>query len=744
MNTRRALGIRTFAIAIAIGTAAAATALAADTNRPTALPQSHDYQRVLRGYMGTLTTKDFEHGVTNLVGPQGSTNDPEYLYRIYVYTLLSQPLVGTKRGVPAVNTPPELFTLAAIETTNGVMRVPVYPEALMSFVQWDHAGNPFHDSRALKLRAFVSASVNLMMFDDHLERTPSARRSDWSGYQLVCAAMPYPGFRDLLPPNVRQAFEAGLLKLARQVIAYGPRGEEPHMDMTVPVGLWYVSRACHDPQLAKEAEDYARKLLADPGHFHPAGYHVERGGLDVGFAGMANWFTCWLALATDWPFARDAVARSYRLRSHLMLPEPDGKLTGPTHFNTRLDTPASADQWDFANREHGAAMITDEAAWTVKMPTPEQLSNAPAARASAFNGQLSENPAGLGRTGKSHFLHNDEIQLGPWRHYMWPSWNFPASVNFSYELCRTNAYAHRLELEKAHSPFLKSPFLRDGTFVRSFAGAFVAARQPAYSVILHTGPVGRQDPGDGLYQFSGPLGFGGGQLSAFWTPQTGSIILGRRRGMHWEQSFDTNAEWRLWPIHAVSGCTADGKVFTSARILDLAVTNTLAAGGGTVQVNGVISGDQLAQTNVLTGALDYRRTFTIGPESLRVETRISGDGKDSVAELVETIPVFLRDLLLNTNVPVTIEFQAGGKWVPATADYQAKVKAVKLTRYSGAVQIAFDQPQRVKLSPVEWRDTFITRAVCRNVTIDLLGGNGKPAALREARTVKYEIAPIPK
>lgn len=735
-------GLRSMGLAIAIGASAAATAFAADTNRPAALPQAHDYQRVLRAYMGTLTAKDFDHGVTNLVGPQGSTNDPEYLYRIYIYTLMSQPLVGTKRGVPAVNTPPALFTLAAIETTNGVMRVPVYPEALMSFVQWDHAGNPFHDSRALKLRAFVSASVNLMMFDDHLERTPSARRSDWSGYQLVCAAMPYLGFRDLLPTNVRQAFEAGLLKLARQIIAYGPRAEEPHMDMTVPVGLWYASRACHDPQLAKEAEDYARKLLADPGHFHPAGYHVERGGLDVGFAGMANWFTCWLALATDWPFARDAVERSYRLRSHLMLPEPDGKLTGPTHFNTRLDTPASADQWDFANREHGAAMITDEAAWMVKMPTPEQLSNAPAARASAFNGQLNENPRAV--AGQNIFQSNAEIVNSPWRHYMWPSWNFPASVNFSYELCRTNAYAHRLELEKARSPLLQSPFLRDGTFVRDFAGAFVVAKQPTYSVILHTGPVGRQDLNDGLYQFNGPLGFGGGQLSAFWTPRTGSIILGRRRGMHWDQSFDTNAAWRLWPIHAVSGCTPEGKVFTSARILNLAVTNAIAKDRSTAQVSGSISGDQLGQTNVLAGALGYRRMFTIGEKSLRVETHVSGDGKDRVSELYETIPVFLRDLLLNTNVPVTIEFQVGGKWVPATADYQAKVKAVKLTRYSGAVQISFDQPQRVKLSPAEWADTFITRAICRNVMIDLLNSGGQSEALLKARTVKYEIAPIPK
>src|SRR5205814_8760950 len=70
-------------------------------------------------------------------------------------------------------------------------------------------------------------------------------------------------------------------------------------------------------------------------------------------------------------------------------------------------------------------------------------------------------------------------------------------------------------------------------------------------------------PGDGLAQFKGPLGLGGGQLSAFWTPTTYSIILGRRAGMGWDATKDNVAEWRLWPIHAVSGCTPRSEEHTS-------------------------------------------------------------------------------------------------------------------------------------------------------------------------------------
>ncbi|MBI3985970.1 MAG: hypothetical protein HY343_03575, partial [Lentisphaerae bacterium] len=112
------------------------------------LPQDHDYQKVLRAFMVTLTEQDFAHGVTNDLTAPSALEDSEVRFRTYIYTLMPQPLVGTKRGVPAINAPPALFTLAAIETTNGVMRVPVYPEALISFVLWDYPGNPYRNSRA--------------------------------------------------------------------------------------------------------------------------------------------------------------------------------------------------------------------------------------------------------------------------------------------------------------------------------------------------------------------------------------------------------------------------------------------------------------------------------------------------------------------------------------------------------------------------------------------------------------------
>src|SRR5262249_34824010 len=150
------------------------------------------------------------------------------------------------------------------------------------------------------------------------------------------------------------------------------------------------------------------------------------------------------------------------------------------------------------------------------------------------------------------------------------------------------SHARALKLEQEKSPWLKSPFLREETFVRDFEKCFTVAKQPTYAAIIHTGPVGSPGQEDGLFKFAGPLGFGGGQLSAFWTPTAGSVILGRRGGNSWSKSFDTVDQWRTWPIHAVSGCKPDGKVFTSARITRPEVSSALAKNEGTVGVSGVI------------------------------------------------------------------------------------------------------------------------------------------------------------
>lgn len=757
---------RRLATAVTVVALAAGWAWGADEAGPAAgrmsLPQAQEYQRVLRAHMATLTEKDFEHGVTNHLTVPPENPDPEYRYRTHIMAMIQQPHVGGKRGIPAVNAPAHNFLLATMEGANAIIVPPVWAEALGTFIRWDSPGNPFRDSRALKLRAFVTAAAKLMLVDDHLDNPANAGaiRSDWNGYNLISAAAPYPVFRDELPAEVRKAYEAGLLRLGRKLLAMGPKGEECDYELSAAVGLWYAAQAVGDADFAREAEAYARTLCADPRFFDPAGYWVEAGGLDLGFGGMANFWAVWLALASDWPFARDAVDRAYRLRAHLVLPEPDGTLTGPSAFNNRLGSPASEDQWHWdGTRDHGAAMLTDEALCLIAPPTAEQLADAMAQRVDIFNGQLYGNlrnhpythPTGeryLGGDAKTgRYLENHEIRGTRWSWRMFPNgFNYPIGMNPAYEFYRPGAHARLAELQAENSPLLRSPYLRNETFIRTLGTAFVAARQEGYAAIVHVGPVGSPAPGSGMAQYTGPMGFGGGQLAAFWTPAAGSAILARRSGLAMRGPdcllFDRLDQWPLWPIHAVSGRTSDGQILSSGRIVAPAVTHTSSKGAAGVRVAGelpVVSTNGIGQ---LTGRLDYARTFTIGPRGVRVETTIRSDGKAGLAELIETIPVYLDGgKPAAGQAPPTIEFRVGRKWIPAESTPADKVSAVRVTRYAGAIEIAFDKPQRVKLSDAVWQDTYLTRARCRNVTIDLLAGGALAASPAKGVTIAYSISP---
>ncbi len=728
---------------LAVFTVAACAQEGAKT-APGKLPQTHEYQKTLRTFMASLTEKDFAHGGGAIDEAKPYDQDPEYLYRNYLLTLMQQPLIGSKRATPAISSPPVCYLLATIEQTNAVHLPPVWPEALMSFVQWDFPGSPFRNNRALKLRAFMGAAVQLMMFHNFAElndsKTPPPIRPDWHGYYPVIWAAPYPGFKDVLPPEVQKAYETGMKMAGERMLNWGIRGESCENDLLAPLGLVYISRALNDPDFTRKVEEFVKPVFTDARYFNKAGYWVEREGLDTGFGGSANLYASWIALMTDWPFAKDALERVYRLRGHLILPEPDGQLTGPSHFNSRLGGPASGDQFAWAGaRDAAAAMVTDEAAQFVTLPAPDALKAAPVTRAHMFTEQIKENIRENG-----HYFTDAELTpsntMQPWTLRLWMTYNFPISQNPAYEFYRKGSYAHRQELEKNKSPLLKSPFLRGENFIRDFEKAFVVTRQPAFAAILHTGAIGGQSPDDNKAPFAGPMGLGGGQLSAFWTPAAGSVILGARAGMSYDKSFDQVEAWRTWPNHSVCGATADGTFFTSARIQQPDTTVDIQGTKGTVKVAGVVPASVVGQEPAIAGTYNYTRSFTIDDKGVRVETTIRGDGKDQVAELYEVLPVYLRDTDKQAQAtPTAIEFQSAGKWVPATAEFTEGVTAVKLARFTGAVQVTFDSPQRVKLSPADWQDVYLSRLACRNVLVDLLG---KPGTITDARTVRYEIRPL--
>ena len=808
-TARRAATIRAgrfaaTALMTAAGMLAALLAARADDGVaiPTRLPQRHAYQRTLYQFMATVTESDTAHGVSLAIDPKAEeprgadppakpagaaavpaepAGDSEMRYREFLYTRMQQPLVGTKRGYPAVNASAACFTLPLIEQPDGVYYAPAWPEALVSFLQWRHRGNPFQGNRGLKMRAFMTAASNMMMFHEMLERTehsqPPVLRSDQHGYNPVFWAFPYPGFRDVLPEETRQAYETGLRMIGERLIRWQPRGDGGGRDYILPVGLLHIARALGDREFLTRVEQHAKPLYTDPRSFHEAGYWDERGGIDTGFSGTANWFAVWTGLVADWPFVPAALEKVYRLRRHLLLPEPDGSATGPSHFNSRLGSPVNADQWHWDGvRDAGAAMLTDQAVQFALRPTDEQLRQAPADRARAFAFQLSEHGVENGKLISLEALQAGRKMPMKWVPRVWMTYNFPASVNPAYEFYRPGTWARLQSLAADRSPLLHSPYadIPGGTaeeptrpaetFTREFGRDFVAVRRPGYAAILHTGPVGRHETGDARPAFPGPLGLGGGQLSAFWTPQTGSVLLGLRRGTSNDRSFDVLDEWRTWPAHMVAGRLESGLVFSSARC----VAPRASFSAFEARVEGQLMGMETIMVDGAAGqppkpvfvdrplarSVGYRRLFSFEPRRVRVETVVSDIPADS-AELYEVLPVYLRHEEKQPKAePTVIEFsfsqaapEGEEQWTLAGDEPVAGVASVRLSRFGASVTVRFDRPQRVVLSPAAWRDNWLNAgAASRNILVDLLADSaraegGVSNGHRTTSRVGYGIAP---
>jgi hypothetical protein len=670
------------------------------------LPQKHDYQKKLRQFLATLTDKDFDVERKEITVAAAGSDE---LYRLWLLSL-------HQHNVSAARLPAAAFTLKAVEGGKGML-LPCAPQEcqmLAWLASWDYAGNPYKGSRPLKLRAFVLAAVEIMMLDYLYEHDPQgANRADFLGGNLIWIGRTYQGVKDVLPADALAAFEAGLKKLVLTINKWGPRGAMTDMDLFAPVGLRHIADALDDIEVKKTAESYSRRLFTESRFFHPAGYFVDNGCFDTSYNGISLYFGTWAALMSDWQFAHDAIAKAYRLRAHLSFPHPDGTFSGPSAMASRCSGDPPRDQWQFPPRTYGAAMVTDEAIHQAPLPSDPQLKAAPQAVVANLNKQLAA---------------PRKFKAGPWRESHWSG-----AINFAYEFYKKGTYERRLQLAKQNSPLLKPLYLRDERFVREFDKAFVVARLGGYAAAIHTGPVA------GIHkEWQRPYGFGGGQLSAFWTPTAGPAILARRRGVQ-GHVFDSFDEWRNWPVHAVTGLSADGGVVSSSRIEQPDVAIRCADNKADVRVAGTIPKYSAAKKEILRTDLRYERHFLVDSDGVKIRTSLKSAGTEKLAELYETIPVFLRESV-SQKIP-TIHFQVGTGWVEAQPQPQEKVTAIKVGRFKGAVLIAFTHPVTARLSPDVWKDGFQTQAQCRTVLINLL--QAANTSVRDV-SVEYRIgAPGP-
>jgi hypothetical protein len=751
-------GIASRTAALAVAACIFAAGAFAQTARPTALPQDHAYQVVLRDYLATLTEADFTLELKPLAFDEAWVADDEALHRLWIVSRALPDTLGLTLAA-------DNFLLASIESKEGVLMragrrgsqgipgVSIHPDDTVWWAGWDYPGIPYRVSRAVRNRAFVVAAVDMIMLDWlHTSGTHwvnNARRSDFLGGTLAWLAHVYHDVRDDLPAPVRTAYEQGLATFVGRLTKWGPTGVCDNMDMKAHVGLAYLAATLKEGPVVDEARAYVARALR---LVHPAGMIRDAGGLDATYNGVALFDLAWAASVSEWPEFRETLRRMSDLKAHLTLPEPDGaNFFGPSHFSTRTSNDAANDQWTGGyHRDLAIAMRNDEALYLMY---GGRAGRGPHWAAPERDVMLAE------ARRKLEVFNEQSLQPAMQRFTVWEAgWWGSGRANFAHDYYAKGFYDRLRTLRDTRDPLALPPFSRPGaTFIRTFPdpalpdiptneqNAFLVARFADYGAVIYSGPIGR----------TSYMNLAGGALSAFWTPAGGSILLGRTgRPVNPEQSRQTWADWRLWPTHALSGATPSGDAFSTARVRRRVstVAYEIGAESAVVTVGGPIGkqhdGSRAAQNGCLAGAVRYQRRFALDAKGIAVETRLESDGTDAVTDLCEILPLLLKETREQTpprrpaelgEVRHRVRFQVGDTLTNATETFVDGVSAVHVERFAGSAVIRFETPQRVRLGEV-WTDNFQSRMAVQNLLIDLLGPHSQPVPLPNA-TLRYRIEP---
>lgn len=709
------------------------------------------------GYAPNGNLCPFGNGVQD--APWPAVGAPEQLHIEQFYLL-----VGTQFVFPWqwFTQDAEYYTLDhMIDESTCEVHTPrlAWGDSLAFFASWEYAGSPFRPGLAnndvLRRRLASWLGLQLIMLDwSHYNASgafqPYAygphpvlgpRRfahpqpyapgmnpfasdmrngAELSG-QLALLAWTFGHVRGILDPAVDQAFSEALLTMAERVNVWNPYDPQINRGIRSTYGLGYVWEQTQDPDAQVWYQDTLTQFF-DPsvGNWIPGGYWRDDYGLDLGYGG-SSLMAAERAVSEDPSvpaFVLDATALSQELVAHLALPDVDGRWVAPSEFNARTSkgpvegvAPSPRESYYggvhryllgyAAGLPYGDAFLRD-----MQYIGPEGAT-ALDPRVLGFHENLACISAGY--VGYINPLMSQPMSgaEGVWpdltRSQDWmPPPTFVENHTTSLLVDLWDNYDHhpldsRMPVELAGQPAIRN---FDGRFVFGRFGG--AGSGSEYAAGLHLGEVGSIG---GINE----SGFGGGQLTYFWTPEGGPTMLGLRKGRSsgFVASMENWTEWRTFPQHAVWVYTTAGNVSTSARIvtpntevfplaqdptgtaLDAALDGTGAfvspptvadaqATAVLARVSGQIPalGHSTASTNgpivpTLTTPIDYKRTFLMGEAGVWVESKIGdGYGGDMVHEVWETFPVWGRDtyaqptiadplILLNSSSQGTVDASLG-------------------------------------------------------------------------------------
>jgi hypothetical protein len=718
------------------------------------LPQDQPYQKVLRQSLAKLEVTDFTipssqfiHDKTAL---ESRTNDE--LYRLWI---------GDNRGFGSLAAPPGIFLLSEIEKKLPGT-VPFDPEVLAWWSQFSLPGNPFAESRPVKMRAFAMAAANIMLMDRAWHRKEIRQMADLLSGNIMIWAYTFLHVCDVVDPPVADAYLAGLERMVAVMLKLAPRDINTNMDCKELIVLMLMDHIHHGDAAKQSHVAEARRILfgaADrnpansdgkKGIFHPAGYIGEMDGPEASYNGIALFHLADAALGSrgdpGWDaFMPEVIERMIRFKAYNTFPDPDGCWNGSSSWAKRTNNGYPRDQRGRYWRDLAAGMLTDEALYLVPRAT-----------------KWRDRPDGMILPDRATLLalheHKTKILNQKFERTLAASKSvkpakpleskWPADLVYTYDYYIPGSYDRLLEKCRKGNTLLSPPFARDADFNICFDGEFWIAKQRGWGFQVESVP----DMGRG-YDEGGSGALAGGSLATFWSKATGSVILGKLPAKWNHVTWDGVADWTT---HHLWGRGADGNAFSSARNRKPEITYDDPSNPKRVTAVGAIGADGSKRANpksTLTGEVRYERAFQMRENGLHVTSVLHSDETDTLTELWETLPVFLRDGRDQKDLPDTaIELRVKDSWLrvveapgadksksTAAGQLVGAVEAVRLTRFGASVVIRFDQPQRVKPAAEVWAGGYQSSNRIRNLHIDLLGSGGKAVRLPAQVKVSYEI-----
>ena len=774
------------------------------------LPQNHDYYVTLRNYLLQFDEHDYAIPPGTILDIDTDKLDAmseEELFKLGInFGFVSGVTVPPYNGLRAW---PSWFTLDVIEghyEDDWAMRERfLSATGLTWWATWDYPDNQFYDLPQVKNRAWAKVLVDMILYDWHWENDPSFFPGSGCGHhcangQMIPWAYTYYHLKDHLPPDVQEAFEAIYMKFWNRIEGGFHSGQED-MSMRSAIAMWFfaeVADIAEQENLYQRAIDNTQMLLDFENGIHPAGYATHNRRFDPSYAGVTIHYLAKLAQYTkddpNYQFLRDRLDLINKFRAHISFPEPGHtrlhsfQHTGGAHGTVVGDQPviATYGQRDWAIAFMGHEGTLDEEwsmyhqwtgrnnrlsgrwsnlfGWPLNIGDPGFYSYG---QNSVARGEINRVISGLNNEFSDPGYDENDLSTWNWHHWEWLR-------TYSYDFYPEGYLTKVEEWETQNNPLRKLPVERGEDYVRIFGenikdyrsldGSYMVAHfNDKYSVVISTS------------RLSGSLsgGLNGGGISAFWTPHSGSVLLGltgtNRNTNQWNGA---TSSWDIWPVHAVAGRNSAG-AFSSAMMMfvgqgiqgdqnigreqefelldangqvteneEEAVAGRVVFGGSLGKKDGAPTntGATVQYDNVLTSqSVNYEREFYVDEGGVRVTTNVTSDGTDDVEELYEIFPVHLgngpseRDA---ADVKI-FAFDDNTGWVEMSVE-PIITSRIRVERYGENVYLNFLEPVSVSLSKDVWEYSGSSGYWTRNILIDLLGGN---ANMPVETSVKYIISP---